>query len=312
MPAPSSWRTKNKTMRKITKLFFAKNFPRRKEDSHKNLNGRVFIVAGSKNMAGAAILCAKACYLCGAGFVTVACVKEIADAVVCAVPQALVLRLPQDKEGCLNKKALKEILSYLKKYPHDLILTGCGLGGGAKITLPLLKEANVPAVIDADSLNFIAQAGAQKIKNISRKNRCVLTPHAGEMQRLLKTKKTDEKSALKLSALTAAVCLLKGPKTKVAFGGEIYENTTGNCGLAKAGSGDILSGIIAAIYARLLRCADKKSAEEKAFCAACLGVFLHGLCADRAVKKTGTDCLCAEDIFYQIPLFLKNFSAQKL
>jgi NAD(P)H-hydrate epimerase len=167
-------------MNKITRNFVIKNYPRRTVDSHKNLNGRVLIAAGSKNMPGAAILCATACYRAGAGFVTLAVPQSIAAACAAAVPEALILQT-EETDGKLNAAALETILKYLKNTPHDLLLAGPGLSGGAEIILKLLEETKLPAVLDADALNFLAKAGPQKLdKTIPH----ILTPHEGEMKRL--------------------------------------------------------------------------------------------------------------------------------
>ena len=125
------------TIKKITKSFFKKNFLKRSKDSYKNLNGKVFIFAGSKTMPGAAVLCARAAYQAGAGFITLAVPKEILPACLKAVPEALFLQV--------SKNPLKEIIKYLKQIPHDVLLIGPGLTKErAKILLPLLKQTKMP------------------------------------------------------------------------------------------------------------------------------------------------------------------------
>ena len=106
-------------IKKITKPFFKNNFPKRPKNSYKNLNGKVFIFAGSKTMPGAAVLCAKAAFKAGAGFVTLAIPREILPACLKAVPEALFLQI--------SDNPLKEITGYLKKMPHDVLLIGPGL-----------------------------------------------------------------------------------------------------------------------------------------------------------------------------------------
>lgn len=289
-------------MNKITKAFVKKNYPRRAKDSHKNLNGKVFIAAGSKNMPGAAILCAKACYRAGAGFVTLAVPSCIAAACAKAVPEALILQA-DTPQGYFDKKALKQILEYLKAMPHDVILAGPGMGKGAQIVLNLLSKTKLPAVIDADALNFLAEQGSGKLdKNIAY----ILTPHTGEIKRLLNQKEINPlTSAQELFELTGAVCLLKGPQTKVCYG-QTVQNSTGNEGLAKAGSGDTLAGIIAGIFAQLIKKNDDAPAHEKAFIAAQLGVFLHGAAADDAAKEKGKISLMASDVCAQLPYTIKQ------
>ena len=274
-------------MQKINKAFFLKNFPKRPLNSYKNLNGRVLIAAGSADMPGAAILCARACYAAGAGLVTLAAPKPVYNAAANAVPQAIILDLPNNPAA-----AVKKIIAYNKKTPHDLLLIGPGLGAATRVMFQILSKTKLPAVIDADALNYLAKLGPQKLaKNIPY----ILTPHTGEMRRLLKTQNIN---AAKLAEITGAVCLLKGPGTIVSGGGKTMQNTTGNSGLAKAGSGDILAGIIAGIWAQLRA--------QKAFEAAALGVWLHGAAADHAIKKTGKIPLMAEDVLAALPHILKK------
>ena len=283
-------------IKKITKTFFKKNFPKRPKNSYKNLNGKVFILAGSKTMPGAAVLCAKAAYRAGAGFVTLAVAKEILPACLKAVPEALFLQI--------NKNPLKEIITYLQKMPHDILLIGPGLTKErAKILLPLLKSTKLPAVIDGDALNFLAEAGLQTLPK-TKEPIYILTPHAGEAKRLLHKAYPPETAPLMLAKKSGAVSLFKGPKTKVAYRKELWQNTTGNEGLAKAGSGDTLSGIIAAIYAQLI----KRKNENPAFFSALLGVWLHGKAADLAAKDKGKTSLMAGDVCKYLNVVLKQNS----
>lgn len=287
-------------MAKINKTYFKKHYPKRTKDSYKNLNGKVFIIAGSKNMSGAAVLSARAAYRAGAGFITVATVKQNRSALIKAVPEALILDI-KSSNGCLNGESLKQIKTYLKQNPQDVILAGCGLGKGAQIILNLLKAVNLPAVIDADGLNYIAKAGVENLKGLS----CILTPHEGEIKRLLGKIPFDKNTAAKnISALSGAVCLLKGPNTQVCLGSLKNINTSGNEGLAKAGSGDVLSGVIAALWAKLIK--SGLTAQSSMFAAACLGVFLHGAAADYCVEKISKESLMASDVISALPFALKK------
>ena len=283
-------------IKKITKPFFKNNFPKRPKNSYKNLNGKVFIFAGSKTMPGAAVLCAKAAFKAGAGFVTLAIPREILPACLKAVPEALFLQI--------SDNPLKEITGYLKKMPHDVLLVGPGLTKNrAKILLPLLKQTSLPAIIDGDGLNFLAQAGLERLSK-TKEVKYILTPHAGEAKRLLKKEVSAEKSALLLTEKSGAVSLFKGPKTKVALNKKLWQNTTGNEGLAKAGSGDTLAGIIAGIYAQLI----KRKIKNAALKSALLGVWLHGKAADTAVQKTGKTSLLASEVCAEIASVLKQNS----
>ena len=245
-------------------------------------------------MPGAAVLCAKAAYRAGAGFVSLAVPKEILPACLKAVPEALFLQV--------SATPLKEITNYLKVMPHDVLLIGPGLTKErAKILLPLLKQTKLPAVIDGDALNALASLGVKNLPK-DKEAKYILTPHAGEMKRLLKSDLTDALAALSLAQKSGAVSLFKGPKTKIAFGKEVWQNTTGNEGLAKAGSGDTLAGIIAGIYAQLLKREQKNAALQSAI----LGVYLHGKAADIAAKKYSKTALMATHVCQEISAVLKE------
>ncbi|MDR0734641.1 MAG: NAD(P)H-hydrate dehydratase [Elusimicrobiota bacterium] len=287
-------------MQKINKAFVKKHFPARPADSYKNLNGRVLIVAGSADMPGAAVLCARACFAAGAGLVTLAAPHAVYNAAVNAVPQAIILKMPQSARAAMAK-----IIARNKSVPHDLMLIGPGLDESwAVMTSYLLDKTKLPAVIDASSLNALAAAGADKLaKDIPH----ILTPHKGEMRRLLGGP-ANAASAAELAQTTGAVCLLKGPGTIVSGAGITMRNTTGNSGLAKAGSGDILSGIIAGVWGQLIHVEDSRRLQQKAFDAAAAGVWLHGVAADAAVKKISKNSLAAEDILAALPSAMRQIT----
>jgi len=182
------------------------------------------------------------------------------------------------------------------------LLIGSGLSEMAKNTLKILEFAKLPAVIDASSLTFLASKNSELPKSGGP---YILTPHVGEMKRLLKQKTLNTKTAAqKLAQKTGAICLLKGPVTYISDGIKTYESHSGNCGLAKAGSGDVLGGIIAALYARML--SQTKEKKQAAFKAAALGCYLHGSAADLAAKETGKTSLLATDVICKIPTAIKN------
>ncbi len=279
---------------KITKKFFKSNFPKIKKDSYKNINGKVLIIAGAKTMQGAAVLNVLGAYFTGAGMVALASIPEVIKATVCTVPQTLVLPL--------EKNQLNEIKKYIKNFKPDVLLIGSGLAEMAKNTLKILEFAKLPAVIDASSLTFLASKNSKLPK---AGGPYILTPHIGEMKRLLKQKTLNTRtSAKELAQKTGAVCLLKGPITYISDGIKTYESHAGNCGLAKAGSGDVLGGIIAALYARLIT--QNKNKKQAAFTAAAMGVYLHGYAADFAAKETGKTSLLATDVINKVPSAIKN------
>lgn len=277
---------------KITKVFFKQNFPKIAKNSYKNINGKVLIIAGSKTMQGAAVLNVLGAYSCGSGMVALASIPEVIKATVCTVPQALVLPL--------EKKSLTQIKKYIKSFEPDVLVIGCGLSALAKETLNILKFAKVPAVIDASSLTYLASQNCKLPKDIPY----ILTPHIGEMKRLLKRKILNpETAACELAQKTGAVCLLKGPITRISDGIKTYESHAGNCGLAKAGSGDVLAGIIGALFARLLKNYDGRKA---ALYAAAMGAYLHGYAANLAAIEKVETSLLATDVVNKLPAAIKN------
>ena len=277
---------------KITKAFFKRNFPKIAKNSYKNINGKVLIIAGSKTMQGAAVLNVLGAYSCGSGMVALASIPEVIKAAVCTVPQVLVLPL--------EKQQVVQIKKYIKSFEPDVLVIGCGLSALAKETLNILKSAKIPAVIDASSLTDLASQNCKLPKDIPY----ILTPHIGEMKRLLKRKILNpETAACELAQKTGAVCLLKGQITRISDGIKTYESHSGNCGLAKAGSGDVLAGIIGAIFARLLKNYDGRKA---ALYAAAMGAYLHGYAANLAAIEKVETSLLATDVVDKLPAAIKK------
>lgn len=230
----------------------------RKENSHKGTFGNLQCICGSKYMTGAAILSAEAAIRSGAGLVH-----------VCADKKTLRILQTALTEPVFQKRK--------KKVKADAVLVGCGLGKKGKIVKKVLKR-NLPTVIDADALNYIA-----KHKHLLNKlhNNCILTPHPAEMARLLKTSVKEVESdritiAQDFAKKYGVTLLLKGKHTVIASPtGEIKINTTGNSALAKGGSGDVLAGLTASLLAQ----------GYDTFTAASLGAYLHGKAADVLVEK---------------------------
>lgn len=236
--------------------------PLRPHDSHKGNNGHVLIVAGSDAMTGAAVLAARGALRAGAGLVTVASSPEGRDAIRHHLVEAMTV-------------ALAELASYIKKRKISALAMGPGLGATPatqKMVRSLLRHA-LPTVLDADALNVL------KLADLPKRSDLVVTPHEGELARLLPRSRESIHAARRLAATTTAtafggVCVLKGAATLVASPSEVYTNTTGNPAMAAGGMGDVLTGVIAAF------CAQGMPVYE----AACLGVYLHGAAGDLAAK----------------------------
>ena len=263
--------------------------PVRSLGSHKGSNGHVLIVAGSHRMRGAAVLCARAALRSGAGLVTVAAIEEVCAAVSAQLPEALLLPLPSDN-GVIAEDAAKLIL----EHKADVGLFGPGLTQEESVRGQLSNLFNSwdrPAVVDADALNALPAhfRGGE--------GRYVLTPHPGEMGRLLGTS-AHEVEADRFAAVEAALekftstTLLKGRHSIVSSPGEpMLINTSGNNGLATGGSGDALSGIIASLLGQGL---------EPYEAAAC-GMFWHGIAADVCADIIGTIGFSPSDVANALP-----------
>jgi NAD(P)H-hydrate epimerase len=270
----------------------------RAADSNKGQFGRVLVVAGSRGMSGAAILCGSAALRGGAGLVRVAVPREILPIVAAGNPCYMTGPLPQDEDGRLDPTSAKELLEVTGD--QDVVAAGPGLGrsrGMLGLLATLLERFPGPMVLDADGLNALAQ----DTKRLRRRAApLVVTPHPGEFGRLLgiDTKEVQARRRDLAAAFArdhGLVVLLKGHRTVVTDGRRFYENTTGNPGMATAGSGDVLTGLIAALLGQGL----------EAFAAAQLGAYTHGLAGDLAKADHGEVGLIASDILERLPRALK-------
>jgi len=269
----------------------------RKPDSHKGDYGHVLVLAGSARFSGAAVLCAEAAMRSGAGLVTLGIPKSLNTAIIkIKLKEVMTLPLPEVKEGVLGAGAFSRINSFIKSC--DVVAIGPGLGRDTsteRLVRKIAVSVNVPLVIDADGLNAVA-GHLQGFRNR------ILTPHPGEMARLLGVSSSkvqaDRKGiARKFARDHGVTVVLKGHHTVVAdHGNNVYINTTGNPGMATAGSGDVLTGMIAAFLGQGLG----------AFEAAKYAVYLHGLAGDLAAKEKTEISLLASDIIAKIPEAVKR------
>jgi ADP-dependent NAD(P)H-hydrate dehydratase len=268
----------------------------RPRDGHKGRFGHVLVIAGSRGMAGAAALCGAGALRSGAGLVRVATAAEVQPTVASFEPSYMTYPLPCDPLGRILFEAAQPELELLIE-PATVIAVGPGLGQShetAKLVRFLILETNKPLVIDADGLN--ALVGQTELLS-GLKRPVVLTPHPGEFARLSGVPVTTvqaervEHAASFAAALGPLVVVLKGAGTVVSDGKRYYVNTTGNPGMATGGSGDVLTGVIAALLGQKL----------PAFEAAQLGVFIHGVAGDIARDHHGETGLIAGDIVDALP-----------
>lgn len=259
-------------------------------DAHKGDFGKVCIIGGSVGMSGAAALAGRAALRAGAGLVRVAVPKSVLPIVASIEPCFTTIALPEDEHGRISSRAVSEILDAASQNDALAFGPGVGISGELRSVLEtLLGQEGLRLVIDADGLNNLA--GMRDWPN-ECKAKLILTPHPGEMKRLWHglfrehLPQDRQEQAVRLSQQTKSVVVLKGAGTVVTDGEKTYINITGNPGMATAGSGDVLTGVITALLGQGLGELD----------AAVLGVYIHGLAGDIAAEKVGQISLIATDI----------------
>jgi len=279
---------------------------RRRPDSNKGDFGHVFILAGSAKFSGAAVLSAAAAMRSGAGLVTLGIPASLNKAIIKIKPkEVMTLPLPETTEGTLSLGGLKKIRDFIRFI--DVLVIGPGLTRNRSTQALVRRSLSItdkPAVIDADGLN--ALVGYPDLLRTSHNARrtTIITPHPGEMARLLgatvrQVQGNREYVAAEFSRKHKITVVLKGRGTVVAdYPDKIYINKSGNPGMATAGSGDVLTGIIAAFLGQGM----------DAFSAAKYAVYLHGLAGDLAAKKKTQPGMIASDIIEMIPQSIKKCS----
>ncbi len=275
----------------------------RQPDSNKGSYGRVLVVAGSEGMSGAAVLCGSSALRGGAGLVKVATPRCVWPQVAVGNPCFMTVPLDQDAEGSFSSLAIAHLIEVA--HASDVLAVGPGLGRGHEINMlvgEMVRLAGKPMVLDADALN--AWAALPAIMD-NRSGPLVVTPHPGEFGRLIGKSAAEVQAAREELAVDFAqkqkiVVLLKGHGTIVTDGARIYVNTTGNPGMATAGSGDVLTGLIAALVGQGL----------ELFGAALLGAYIHGLAGDLAAAEKGEEGLIAMDLVEFLPRALKEHRRQ--
>lgn len=277
----------------------------RRRDAHKGDFGRVLIVGGSVGMAGAPALAAGAALRGGAGLVKVACPEAVLPTVAGCVPCATSMALPGDAAGRIAARAADAIIEESQR--QDVVALGPGVGRSDElvaIVQTLLAGIDKPMVIDADGLNNLSEIS--EWPNL-RAGPLVLTPHPGEMKRLLAAAGLSididdrEKTVRAFAAWCGQVVVLKGAGTLVCEGDRVYRNRTGNPGMATGGTGDVLTGLIAALIGQGL----------SPFDAAVLGVHLHGSAGDIAARALGQVSLIASDLIDHLPAAIRKHHTRK-
>ncbi len=268
--------------------------PVRARDVHKGARGHVLMLAGSWRYPGAAVLAARAALRAGCGLVTLGCPAGARPAIAAQLLCEMSVPLPDSAPGVFSGDAVSEALDLAERCQATAIGPGLSLEGPAQaFARDIALLAPVAMVIDADGLNALHD----RVDDLRRAEAPrVLTPHVGEAARMLGTKTADvaadrEGAALALAKRTGAVVVLKGAGTLVTDGRRVFVNGTGNPGMATAGSGDVLTGVIASLLAQGM----------SPFDGAALGVHLHGLAGDLAAAEVGEHGMIASDILDRLP-----------
>lgn len=286
---PASYRRMDETEMKAL-------LPARSRSGNKGTFGKVLVAAGGHEMCGAALLCARSVLKTGAGMVKIITSKRNREVLMQALPEAMLSvygEMPKEEE-------IESCLAWA-----DVIVAGPGIGKGregARLMELLLRQGQLPFVMDADGLNLIAKEEALwKLTGTYERGRMILTPHPGELVRLKKEtmdmyRQNPGKAVKELARQMNCVVVGKDAVTLVASPKEesIFINGTGNDGMATAGSGDVLAGMIGGLLAQHM----------EAFQAACVGVALHGVAGDRAALAKSRYSMTASDIIEKIGVVL--------
>ncbi len=273
----------------LEKKWACQHYPRRSIEAYKGSCGRILIVGGSRGMTGAPLLAAQAAFRSGAGVVTLGVPASLNDIIEIKATEVISCPLSESTPGLLGSAALEQVMERSKS--NDFLVLGPGLGGGEgieELVAGILKESHLPVILDADGIN--ALPGPRILKD--RRAKTILTPHYGEMARLLGVSKEEVlevpfEVARAFAREWEVILVLKGPHTLVALpDGNVFVNTSGNPGLATAGAGDVLTGVIAGIMGQNISLTE----------AVAMGVYLHGRAGDLAVAEKGIYGINAGDL----------------
>ena len=272
------------------------SLPARPFDAHKHTVGKVFVLAGSRGLTGAAAMASESALRAGAGAVVLGTPQSVASLLARKLTEVMVEPLDETSKGSLGIQAMRNAERHIQW--ADVVVIGPGISRDRQtkqFVWDILRDIDKPMLIDADALNAISE---KKLVLKQRKSKnIIITPHTGELSRLIK------KKSVEIDANRIDICrevagefeltlVLKGSPTVTGSpSGDVYVNPTGNPGMATAGSGDVLSGFIAGLWAQGI---DQTVA---AYC----GVYLHGLAGDVAREKFGEKSLMALDIQRMLP-----------
>jgi NAD(P)H-hydrate epimerase len=292
-------------------------FAPRPKNCHKGDFGKALIIAGSTRYSGAAFFAAAGAVKAGAGLVTLGCIKDVSDRVGAALPDVMFLPLPADKSGFISAAASKEISRVLDNTDFDVIAVGCGIGdtpAGAEMLEAILTKTACTKIIDADGINILA-ANIELLKN--NNGEIIITPHAAELARLYGTTVSDVLAnrldfARSFAREFGVTVVAKGVPTYVCGkdgGCTVIE--AGNPGLARSGSGDVLTGILTGLVANRSHThaesgMNVEDSADSVLETASAAVGLHGAAADKAAEAKTVHCMSACDVINFIPEVIKG------
>lgn len=286
----------------VTRVESPPPLPRRPRDGHKGTFGKVLVVAGSRGMSGAAVLCGMAALRGGAGLVQVATPANVQDVVAAGCPCFTTFGIRLHADGTCADGVAADLLELAES--ADVVAIGPGLGqrpcAKAMIRAILTGLPDKPVVVDADALNALAPLADDFL---NRPAPLILTPHPGEFARLAEqpvpAETEREDAAVAFARKVGGVLVLKGAGTVVTDGARVYRNATGNPGMATGGTGDVLTGLVAALVGQ----------GPSAFDAAALGAWVHGRAGDRAAEAIGQTSLTATDVLEYIPVVFRELES---
>lgn len=286
----------------VTPVHELPKLPSRAHAGHKGTYGKVLVVAGSRGMTGGAALCGHAALRSGAGVVQVACPADVQAVVAAAYPAYTTLGIGRHADGTLAGGAADDLIERARE--ADVSAIGPGLGRAndtqALVRRLISEVRETPVVLDADGLFAVSPFGAE----FRRSAPFVLTPHPAEFARLTggSAPRADAERAEQTVAFArrfGCVLLLKGSGTLVSDGTRLYRNATGNPGMGTGGSGDVLSGVVAALVGQGMA----------AFDAAVLGAWVHGRAGDLGAMTLGQTALTAPDLIDHLPAAFKELES---
>jgi hydroxyethylthiazole kinase-like uncharacterized protein yjeF len=287
-----------------------KSLPKRARDSHKGSFGHVYVVAGSRGKSGAALMTGLAALRSGAGLVTLWLPKSLQRSVVGKFPELMTEFLPETDEESFDKAGAEKVIAHLPQ--ADVLVTGPGMTthpSTRRLVWELVRRSPVPVVLDADGINAFAPP-AEPLQNEANQP-VIITPHPGEMARLIGKKTADvQKNRLETAESCAALhrcyVILKGFQTVIATPtGKLFINRTGNPGMATGGTGDILAGMAARFVGGwTLQRTRGAYADLEDFLSA--AVYLHGSAGDLAAEAKGAESLIATDLLAHLPQAIKK------